>query len=149
MFGRSAKLPISEEDRQWVNEGFRRLDNLVGRRRMLDAKVVEPTAEDFPDPYDRSPAAVESLFARVCAYMWVDRRTIELEIFPDETEELREMLPSWRGGGGNRAAGLYLHAQNRDGVNDDSKGRMHVALRSSLQKIPWCWWRPQLTSLDM
>ena len=54
MFGFSAKLPVSEEERQWVDEGFRRLEKIIGRRRMLDAKVVEPTAEDFPDPYDKS-----------------------------------------------------------------------------------------------
>jgi len=45
MFGFSPKLPVSEEDRRWVDEGFRRLEKLLGRQRMLDAKVVLPTAE--------------------------------------------------------------------------------------------------------
>jgi hypothetical protein len=39
----------------------------------------------------------EKLFRRICAYMQVDRATIEFEIFPDETEELRELLPYWSG----------------------------------------------------
>jgi hypothetical protein len=52
MLGFSPKLPVSHEQRLWTNEGFSRLERLLGRRRMLEAKVVEPTAEDFPDPYD-------------------------------------------------------------------------------------------------
>ena len=54
MFGFSPRLPISDEERQWVNEGFRRLEKLLGRPRMLDARVITPTAEDFPDPYDNT-----------------------------------------------------------------------------------------------
>jgi hypothetical protein len=136
MFGFSAKLPVSEEERQWVNDGFRRLEKSLGRHRMLEAEVVEPTAEDFPDAYDRSPEAVEQLFARVCSYMQVDRSTVELEIFPDETEELHEMLPSWSSDGTPGAAGLYLHAHTSDRPNNDSSRRMLVALRSSLSKDP-------------
>jgi len=134
MFGFTPKLPVSEEERQWVDEGFRRLERLVGRRRMLDAKVVEPSAEDFPDRYDKSPEAVEKLFSRVCAYMRVDRGSIELEIFPDEAEELQKMLPSWSSrGGGNRAAGLYLHAHER---SKDGEDGMVVAIRSTMLKDP-------------
>src|SRR5207302_11477571 len=99
MFGFSAKLPINDEQRMWVDEGFKRLEKLLGRRRMIEAKVVEPTAEDFPDPYDKTPQAVESLFARVCAHMSVDRDSIELEIFQDETQELKEIVPYWRSRG--------------------------------------------------
>jgi hypothetical protein len=136
MFGFTPKLPITEDDRQWVNEGFRRLEKSLGRHRLLSTKVVEPTAEDFPDPYDKSPEAVEQLFSRVCTYMQVDRDSIELEIFPDETEELREILPSWRGGGGKHAAGLYLHGHEKDRAMAGDDERMLVALRSSLIKDP-------------
>jgi hypothetical protein len=89
MFGFSPQLPVSDEQRIWTEQGFKRLEKLLGRHRMLDAKVVEPTAEDFPDPYNKSPEAVEKLFSRVCAYMRIDRSRIELQIFQDETEELR------------------------------------------------------------
>jgi hypothetical protein len=136
MFGFSPKLPISDEERLWVDEGFRRLEKLLGRRRLLEAVVITPTAEDFPDPYDRTVAeSVEKLFSRVCTYMCVDRTTIEFEIFPDETEELREILPHWRGGEGRHAAGLYLHAMEQR-VGDDGEGQGIVAIRSSQLKDP-------------
>jgi len=136
MFGFSARLPVSDEQRQWVDNGFRRLEKLLGRHRMMAAKVVEPTAEDFPDPFNGTTDAAEKLFARVCSYMRVDRDSVGLEIFPDETEELREIMPSWRDGGANRAAGLYLHAHERDTGAEGCDGRMVVAIRSTMLKDP-------------
>jgi hypothetical protein len=38
MFGFSPKLPVSDEQRIWTEQGFKRLEKLLGRRRMLDAK---------------------------------------------------------------------------------------------------------------
>jgi hypothetical protein len=136
MFGFAPKLPIGDEERQWVDEGFRRLEKLLGRRRMLEARVVTPTAEDFPDPYDKTSAvSIEKLFGRVCGYMQVDRNSLEFEIFPDETEELRTILPYWRGGLGRHAAGLYMHAmEERASEGDD--GPAVVAIRSSQLKDP-------------
>jgi hypothetical protein len=136
MFGFSPKLPVSDEQRLWTDEGFRCLEKLLGRRRMLDARVVEPTAEDFPDPYDKTPQAVEKLFSRVCAYMRIDRRSVELEIFQDETDELREIVPYWRGGTGKQAAGLYVHAHEQDQGPGDGDGHMVVAVRSTMLKDP-------------
>jgi hypothetical protein len=138
MLGFSPKLPISEDDRQWVDEGFKRLETMLGRQRMLKATVVLPAAEHFPDPYDKTPDAAEKLFCRVCSFMHVDRGRIELEIFPDETEELRKMLPSWRGTGAKSASGLYFHptAEGGDEESCSDSGRTVVALKSTLLKDP-------------
>lgn len=136
MFGFSPKLPISDDERQWVDEGFRRLEKLLGRRRMLEARVIKPTAEDFPDPYDKnSTASVEALFDRVCNYMRVDRNGLALEIFPDETEELRRILPYWRGESGRQPAGLYMHAL-QERISEGDNGPAIVAIRSSQTKDP-------------
>jgi len=136
MLGFSPKLPISEEDRQWVHEGFNRLEKLLGRDRMLEARVITPTAEDFPDPYDESPETVEQLFSRVCRYMQVNREAIEFEIFPDETDELRALLPAWSGGTGKRPAGLYMHAMEARSSETNEGAKGVVAIRSSQLKDP-------------
>lgn len=135
MLGFSAKLPVSDEDRQWTDEGFRRLEKLLGRRRMLEAKVVLPTAQDFPDPYDKTASAAERLFFRVCAYMQVSSARVQLEIFDDETDELREILPYWHAEGGERAAGIYLHHGNDSSRSEEEKP-MVVAIRSTQLKDP-------------
>jgi len=138
MFGFAPKLPISEEDRLWVNEGFNRLEKLLGRRRMLEATVITPTAEDFPDPYDKSGEAAERLFSRVCDYMDVKRSEIEFAIFPDETGELKAILPSWRGSSERYAAGLYVHAMEKKTSkgNNDGPQTAVVGIRSSQLEDP-------------
>jgi len=140
MLGFSRKLPVTEEERQWVDEGFVRLGQLLGRSRMLEATVILPNAEHFPDDYDRTPASAEILFQRMCRHLQVDRTRIELEIFPDETEELRELLPYWNSGS-DGCAGMYIHDgvaasgdDQRVGQKDRGSKRMLVALRSSLLK---------------
>jgi len=136
MFGFSAKLPVTEEDRLWVDEGFARLEKLLGRERMLSAKVVLPIAEDFPDHYDKSPTGAERLFCRVCSFMQVDRERIQLEMFPDETENFRALLPEWNESTSKSAAGMYFR-----GDESDSKDNLHasvcvIALKSSQLKDP-------------
>ena len=115
-----------------MDEGFRRLEKIIGRRRMLEAKVVLPCAEDFPDPYDKSDAAAELLFRRVCAFMRVDRGTVELEIFPDETQALRDILPYWRSNCSG-CAGFFSHD---DAEKEEDERRMIVALRSTQLEDP-------------
>jgi hypothetical protein len=66
--------------------------------------------------------------------MSVDRSRVELEIFPDETEELREILPFWNNAS-DGCAGLYFHDPAADDVvSADARSRHLVALRSSMLK---------------
>jgi hypothetical protein len=135
VFGFSAKLPLDEEERQWVDEGFRRLEKMLGHTRLLEAKVILPTPEYFPDAYDHTDAGADALFQRVCGYMHVDRSGIQLEVFPDETEELRSILPYWRGDSGG-CAGFFSHDPTIESTPTADGARMLVALRSTQLKDP-------------
>jgi len=119
-------LPVTEEERQWVEEGFRRLGRALGEKRMRGCAVIEPTDEFFPDPFDRSEAALEAIFGRVCGYMHVDRSIVELAVIPD-TSELVEMLPEYslKSDG---PAGLHF------GQSADEKPL--IGIRQSLLKEP-------------
>jgi hypothetical protein len=132
MLGFSPKLPVDDEERLWVDEGFARLEKMLGRTPLLEAKVILPNPEYFPDPWDGSEAAAEILFRRVCEYMQVDRRRVKLEIFPDETEELRE-TSHWHIDTGRHAAGVYI----RDEAAEKEEDRVVIALRSTLLKEPF------------
>jgi hypothetical protein len=127
VLGFRRKLPITDEEREWVDDSFAHLASLLGRNRMLEAKVVLPLPEHFPDHYDGTPETVEGLFRRVCGYMRVDRNEIDLEVFPDDSWELHEVLPSWSYHS-QGAAGLYTRNQ--------ATSRMVVALQSSQLKDP-------------
>src|SRR6202034_4451734 len=90
MLGFSPKLPVVDEERLWVDEGFARLEKILGRSRLIKATVILPDAKYFRDAFERSEASVETLIHRICEYMQIDRTRIKLEIFPDEGDELRE-----------------------------------------------------------
>jgi hypothetical protein len=102
---------------------------------MLEAKVILPTPEHFPDPYDGTPAAAELLFSRVCSYMKVDRGSVELEVFADETEGLREILPYWTGDAQKHAAGMYVDDDDEENARTETRS-MVVAIRSTQLKDP-------------
>ena len=108
MFGLSPKLPLPEEQRKWVDRGFERLTKLLGRQRMLDAKLILPDDEYFPDPYDGSKSGVVAMAERVATYMGVPRETFVVEIFAEGEDAWREALPVGRPES-HDAAGLYLH----------------------------------------
>jgi len=65
--------------------------------------------------------------------MWVDRRTVELEIFPDETEELRKTLPYWQGNS-DGPAGLYTH--DTVVTEDEAAKQMVVAIKNVQKRDP-------------
>jgi hypothetical protein len=126
MFGFKPRLPVTEEERLWVDEGFRRLKRLVGGKRLLECDVIEPIDEFFPDPYDGSEAALRAIFHRVCTYMKVDESKVDLEVIPD-TSELRELLPSYSFRS-NDPAGLHF--------GEDGGEKPLIGVRQSLLKDP-------------
>lgn len=95
---------------------------------MLQAEVILPVAEHFPDPYDGTDETVDLLFQRVCGYMQVDESRIDLEIFGDQSHELRTALPFWSGRGGGGPAGVYF--------SDADQSHFVVAVSSSKLKNP-------------
>lgn len=126
MFGLRAKLPLHDEERLWVDEGFRRLSRMLGSSRLLNAPVVLPTDQFFPDAYEPNERGLTAIFRRVCGYMNVDPRRLDLEVIPDSTE-LIDMLPAYSYGS-EGPAGLHFSA------SDDE--RPLIAVRQSLLKDP-------------
>jgi hypothetical protein len=94
MLGVRPKLPVTEEERLWVDQGFNRLSHMLGSSRIHNAQVVLPTDEYFPDPFTPTEAGLEALFRRVCTYMAVPRSHVELAVIPDSSE-LVDMLPAY------------------------------------------------------
>src|SRR5579883_2608236 len=127
MFGFRAKLPITSEQKVWIDSAFEGLSRHLGRQRMIEAEVILPDAQYFPNRYDATDASAEKLFQRLCEYMQVERACIDFEVFHDETERLKEVLPHWRGNRGG-CAGLY--------VRDNDHSRMAIALRETELKNP-------------
>jgi hypothetical protein len=127
MFGLRPKLPVTDEERLWVDEGLRRLSRMLGSSRTLNATVVLPTDEHFPDPYTPTEAGLEALFRRVCTYMAVPRSRVELSVIPDSSEVVK-VLPAYSYSH-ESPAGLHF------GSTEEGELPL-VAVRQSLLKDP-------------
>lgn len=128
MFGFRPKLPVSEDERNWIDGGFARLKTMLGAKRMLGCNVVEPTDQFFPDPWDGSREALDGLFRRVCEYMHVDPNRVDLEIIPDSTE-IEELSPVYTLRSNQPAPAGVHFGQTRD-------AKPLIGIRQSLLKDP-------------
>jgi len=126
MFGLGPKLPVTEDERLWVDEGFQRLGRLVGWSRTQNTVVVLPTDEFFPDSWEASEKGLEALFKRVCGYMRVPRYEVELTLVPDSSE-LLDLLPAYHHSSED-PAGLHFGGEEND--------LPLIAVRRSLLKDP-------------
>src|ERR1700683_5603567 len=98
MFGLlKPKLPIDPEQQDWADRSFRRLGTLLGARRLLDATVVLPVQEHFPDPYDRSEESLRRMVDRIATSMKVDPRQIDIALFDSGHELSRTLIPFFHG----------------------------------------------------
>jgi hypothetical protein len=102
------KLPVNQDQTDWADRSFLRLASLLGSERMLDATVVLPTDQFFPDRYDRSEAALHQLFVRVAGFMEVNAEDVDVEIHVQDHDLTRSLVP-FQEGRTKGAAGLYQH----------------------------------------
>lgn len=100
----SANCPVGPERKAWLEQGLNWLCGQFGAERMLRKPTILPTPDFFPEPYDKSHATVEQLFARVCNYIEVDRRRVKLYVYRDDGKSRHALFGDGRYEG---AAGLY------------------------------------------
>jgi hypothetical protein len=107
-----AKVSLTEEEKTWIEESFLWLIDQFGSDILRLASVVLPTEEFFPDRYDSSDEAVDSLVSRVCAYMKVDPNRLEL-IFYEASDPIQNLVPIYESSR-QGAAGLFSAPDNKD-----------------------------------
>ena len=74
------RSPLHDEQRRWIDERFGWLLRSFGEER-LSGPVITPTDQFFPDRYSATQEDATHLFARVCSYMHVDSRRIDLQFY--------------------------------------------------------------------
>lgn len=127
VFGlRKPKLPITEEHQAWVDKSFLRLASLLGADRLLQATVILPTPEHFPDHYDRSEVALQRMFHRVATQMHVNPSEVGVTLFVSEDDLTRNLVPFYSAKSSG-AAGLYHH---------DPAAKPHISINEAQLKDP-------------
>jgi hypothetical protein len=86
--------PCDPAAKRWVEDRLRWLTRKFGLHVLLERPIILPTEEFFPDPWDGSPNAVRAMFHRVCGYMGVDRKCVELRFFDDPANALTALDPA-------------------------------------------------------
>ena len=120
------KLPITPEQQRWVDGSFLRLAALLGTQRLLQATVVLPTPDHFPDPYDSSELALQRIFKRVATGLGVDPSDVDVTLFAS-ADDLTHGLVPFSFGPTSGAAGLYHH---------DPAARPHISINEKQLKDP-------------
>jgi hypothetical protein len=111
MFGWfSHSCVVDPVTRRWIDERWRWLTNEFGDDLMVGSTTVLPTAEFFPDRYDRSESAVRALLDRVCHYMQVAPALVELDFYSNHNQPLLVNEDGHPIGG---AAGTYRGSDER------------------------------------
>jgi hypothetical protein len=127
MFGLTKpKLAVTPEQQRWVDSSFLRLATILGSHRILQAKVILPTPDHFPDPYDGSEAALQLIFQHVATAMQVDPSGIEVTMFAAADDISKRLIPFWEGPTSG-AAGLYHH---------DPTTKPHISINEKQLKDP-------------
>jgi hypothetical protein len=99
------KCPVEDRTREWIDRRMGWLGEQFGMPVWRMGRAIEPTDEFFPDPYDRTPEAVQRMMARVCTYMGVDAARVTLRFYREQGG-IRMRVPHETRSSGS--AGLYM-----------------------------------------
>jgi hypothetical protein len=113
MFWGTPKLPLDEDQRAWIEGSLQWLLKEFGAEYFLKRQTILPDPVFFPDKYQGTEEDVVKVAERVCGYMDVNPRQVELEFFSDRDETAAK----YRLGGEedySGAAGLYYEQGSRE-----------------------------------
>lgn len=88
MFGwfrsKPATCPVDPGTRQWIDTRWAWLTEQFGKTRLTQSTLILPTAEFFPDDYHGKEADGRVMLDRVCSFLEIDPRRIELSFYEDK-----------------------------------------------------------------
>ena len=127
----SPKLPVDNEERLWVDEGFARLEKMLGRSRLLDARVILPNPEYFPTHTTGARPQRKYFSGDVRLHAGGSATSKARDLSRRNRGTPRDFPLAYR----NRphAAGVYI----RDGATQGDGDWAVIALRSTLLKEPF------------
>jgi hypothetical protein len=129
MFGFSSKkLPLEEADRAWIESALLWLLSQFGTDFFLNQTLVLPEPRFFPDTYRATEECVCTLVTRVCGYMKVDPKCVEVAFFSDRDDTSRRHR--LMGETNHRGAAGYFQGSTQE------NGLMRVSLNTAQFRNP-------------
>jgi hypothetical protein len=78
------KCPVDPETKAWIDDAFNWLIEELGADTLNAVEVVLPIEDHFPDPFSGSQADIRRMVERVCGYMEVDPKLLDLRFYANE-----------------------------------------------------------------
>jgi hypothetical protein len=93
---------LTAEERAWLLDALAELVEVGGAEPLLEARILEPTPRDFPDPFTPDAAGVRTLVERLARHARIDPGAVGVGAAPALTPEplvaalCREVSRAWR-----------------------------------------------------
>jgi hypothetical protein len=78
------KCPVDDDTKRWLENSFNWLIEELSPETLRSVDVVLPIEEYFPDPFSGTESDIRRMVERVCDYMDVDSKLIDLRFYVNE-----------------------------------------------------------------
>ena len=113
---KKAKLPITEDDKLWVDESLEWLRTELGNNTFTSIKTITPTKDFYNRVFTGTEEDAEYILQRTIELMCIEVENISLDYFSDEPVELSDgttlTTPADSSGHWSSAAGTYEKTEN-------------------------------------
>src|SRR5262245_39145141 len=115
--------PCDPAAKAWVEERLEWLADEFDDSAFSGRRIVLPTTEFFPDPYDGSEEAVRTLVDRVCGHMDVDPELVRLKFVAEAgkiwlVNGAGKYLPPGAAGTYEKRGGKFIIRLNKSGLHE-------------------------------
>ena len=115
-WNKKKKLPITEEDKIWVDEDLNWLKAEFGKEHFIEIRTVTPTKDFYERTFDGTEKDAEFILERTMELMNIQNVDIKLDFFSDSPIEMADgtilTSPADINGSWKSASGTYHQTEN-------------------------------------
>ena len=115
-WNKKKKLPITEEDKIWVDEDLKWLKAEFGLEHFMEIRTVTPTKDFYERTFDGTEKDAEFILGRTMELMNIQNADIKLDFFSDSPIEMADgtilTTPADLDGSWKSASGTYEKTEN-------------------------------------
>lgn len=115
-WNRKKKLPITEEDKVWIDEDLKWLQVEFGKEHFMEIRTVTPTQDFYNRTFDGTEKDAEFILERTMELMNIQNVNIRLDFFSDSPVKMVDgtilTTPADINGSWESASGTYEQTEN-------------------------------------
>ena len=115
-WNKKTKLPITKEDKIWIDEDLNWLRTEFGEEHFMEIETVTPTKDFYDRTFDGTEKDAEFILKRTMELMNIRDTEIKLEFFSDEPIKMDDgttlTTPADINGSWKSASGTYQQTEN-------------------------------------